>query len=228
MKRSENRILTSHGGSLPRPPELQALNQQKQAGNQIDEDLRWRLVAQSVPEVVQRQVDCGVDIVGDGEYGKTNFLNYIRERLGGFEPTGDTEYSGAMADRRDRRAFLQFYQDELSGRGGGGRPALVCTGPVTYTGMPQLEMDIANFRAALDGQTYEEAFIPALAPTYTGDNRYYPNEDEYLTAVADAMRIEYQAIIDAGYILQIDDPGPPAFWEAYIPAISVAQYRKLA
>src|SRR5581483_10783948 len=111
MKRSDGRIITSHGGSLPRPPELQALNLQKQRGEAIDEDERWRLVKQSVPEVVRRQVECGVDVVGDGEYGKTNFLNYIRERLGGFEPTGETEFSGAMADRRDRRAFLQFYQD---------------------------------------------------------------------------------------------------------------------
>jgi len=228
MKRSEQRILTSHGGSLPRPPELQALNQQKQSGQTIDEAQRWTLVKASVPEVVQKQVECGVDIVGDGEYGKTNFLNYIRERLGGFEATGDIEFSGAMADRRDRRAFLQFYQDELSGRGGGGRPQLVCTAPVTYTGTSQLQTDLENFKAALQGKTYEEGFIPALAPTYTGDNRYYPNEDEYLTAVADAMRVEYEAIINAGYILQIDDPGLPAFWEAYIPAINVEEYRKIA
>src|SRR5690348_9050769 len=173
MKRSEGRILTSHGGSLPRPPELQALNQQKQSGQTVDERARAALVKASVPEVVRKQVECGVDVVGDGEYGKTNFLNYIRERLGGFEPTGGVEYSGAMADRRDRRAFLQFYQDELSGRGGGGRPQLACTGPVTYTGAAQLQADLDNFRDALQGQKYEEAFLPALAPTYTGDNRYY-------------------------------------------------------
>jgi len=99
---------------------------------------------------------------------------------------------------------------------------------VTYTGAAQLQADLDNFRDALQGQKYEEAFLPALAPTYTGDNRYYANEDEYLTAVADAMRVEYEAIINAGYILQIDDPGLPAFWEAYIPAISVSEYRKVA
>ena len=103
MKRSEGRILTSHAGSLPRPPDLQSLNQQKQSGQTIDEAERTRLVRASVPDVVQRQIDCGVDIVGDGEYGKTNFLNYIRERLGGFEPTGDVEFSGAMADRLPAR-----------------------------------------------------------------------------------------------------------------------------
>jgi len=99
---------------------------------------------------------------------------------------------------------------------------------VTYTGAAQLQADLDNFRDALQGQKYEEAFLPALAPTYTGDNRYYANEDEYLTAVADAMRVEYEAIINAGYILQIDDPGLPAYWEAYIPAISVSEYRKVA
>src|SRR5918992_661139 len=102
MKRSEHRILTSHAGSLPRPPDLQEMNRAKNAGEPLDEAARTERIRGAVPEVVRKQVEAGVDIVNDGEYGKTNFLNYIRDRLAGFEPTGRIQYAGAMADRRDR------------------------------------------------------------------------------------------------------------------------------
>jgi 5-methyltetrahydropteroyltriglutamate--homocysteine methyltransferase len=227
MKRSDNRILTSHAGSLPRPAELQELNRLKNAGQPIDEQARAARIRSAVPEVVRQQVGAGVDIVNDGEYGKTNFLNYVRDRLSGYEPTGRPQYAGAMADRRDRRNFPQFYEDELS-RNALPREELACTGPVTYSGLHLLQADIDNFKAALQGVEVEEAFLPALAPTYGGENRYYRSEEEYLNALADAMRVEYKAIVDAGFVVQIDDPGLPAAWDQYVPAISVEEYRKVA
>jgi 5-methyltetrahydropteroyltriglutamate--homocysteine methyltransferase len=228
MKRSEQRILTSHAGSLPRPPDLLEMNQAKQAGRSYDEQARTARIRTAVPEVVRRQAEARVDIVNDGEYSKTNFLNYVRDRLGGFEPSGAQEFTGAMADRRDRMAFAEFYQDELSGRFGGSRVQLVCTGPISYTGKDLLQADIDTFSAALEGVNVEEAFLPALATMRVGVNQYYPTEEEFLKALADAMRVEYKAIVDAGFVLQLDDPGLPAQWDAYIPAISLDEYRKVA
>jgi 5-methyltetrahydropteroyltriglutamate--homocysteine methyltransferase len=229
MKRSESRILTSHAGSLPRPPELLEMNRAKQAGKAIDEAKRAALVRASVPEVVRKQVEAGVDVVNDGEYGKTNFLNYVRERLGGFEATDRIEEMGASReDRRDRAAFQEFYRDELESRGAGPRQLLACVAPVTYAGHDLLQADIENFKAALQGQRYEEAFMPALGPTYGGENQYYATQEEYEVAVAEAMGVEYRAIVDAGFILQVDDPALPSYWDAYIPALSLEEYRRVA
>ena len=228
MKRSEQRILTSHAGSLPRPPDLLEMNQAKQAGRPYDEQARTARIRTAVPEVVRKQVEARVDIVNDGEYSKTNFLNYVRDRLAGFEPSGAQEFTGAMADRRDRLAFAEFYQDELSGRFGGSRAQLVCTSPITYAGKDLLQADIDTFTAALKDVRVEEAFLPALATMRVGVNQYYANEEEFLAALADAMRVEYKAIVDAGFVLQLDDPGLPAQWDSYIPAISLDEYRKIA
>jgi 5-methyltetrahydropteroyltriglutamate--homocysteine methyltransferase len=134
---------------------------------------------------------------------------------------------GAMADRRDRSLFEEFYQDELASRFGA-RQQLACTGPVSYVGQALLQTDIDNFKAALAGARVVEAFMPALAPSYGGENRYYKTQDEFDEAVARAMNVEYRAIVGAGFVLQIDDPGLPSFWDRYIPAISIEEYRKQA
>jgi 5-methyltetrahydropteroyltriglutamate--homocysteine methyltransferase len=226
MKRSENRIITSHAGSLPRPDELLQMNRQKQMGESIDEAARAALIKASVPEVVRKQVEAGVDVINDGEYGKTNFLNYVQERMGGFERTGKMEHMGAMADnRRDRSLFPDFYEAELGTRYGA-RPQLACTGPVTYVGQALLQTDIDNFKAALQGAKYEEAYMPALGPTYAGENKYYKTQEEYEVAVAEAMAVEYRAIVDAGFSLQIDDPGLPAYWDGTLVEPSLEDYRK--
>jgi 5-methyltetrahydropteroyltriglutamate--homocysteine methyltransferase len=228
MQRSESRILTSHAGSLPRPPDLLAMNRELQAGHAVDEAARAALVRASVPEVVAKQVEAGVDVINDGEYGKTNFLNYVRDRLGGFEPTGRDEQMGAMRDdRRDRQAFREFYDDELS-RGVPPRPLLAATAPITYTGHALLQADIDNFKAALQGQTYVEAYMPALAPMYGGENQYYATQEEFDVAIAEAMGVEYRAIVDAGFVLQVDDPALPAFWDSHTPALTLQEYRKEA
>jgi 5-methyltetrahydropteroyltriglutamate--homocysteine methyltransferase len=228
MKRSDGRILTSHAGSLPRPPDLLETNRAMQAGRPIDEAARAARIRAAVPEVVRKQVEAGVDVVNDGEYGKTNFLNYVRERLGGFEPTGRQEQMGAMRDdRRDRVDFREFYDDEMAPRAQP-RQLLACTGPVTYAGMDLLQADIDNFKAALQGQTYEEAYMPALGPMYGGENQFYATQEEYDLAVAEAMAVEYRAIVDAGFVLQVDDPALPSYWDAYVPALSLEEYRKVA
>jgi 5-methyltetrahydropteroyltriglutamate--homocysteine methyltransferase len=228
MKRSENRIITSHAGSLPRPDDLLQMNRVKQSGQPIDEAARAARIQSAVPEVVAKQVEAGIDVINDGEYGKTNFLNYVQDRLGGFERTGNMEQMGAMSDnRRDRSLFPEFYQDELANRWGG-RPQLACTGPITYIGQALLQTDIDNFNAALKGARYDEAYLPALAPTYAGENRYYKTQEEYEEAVAEAMGVEYRAIVDAGFALQIDDPGLPAQWDGFLQEPSLEDYRKQA
>jgi 5-methyltetrahydropteroyltriglutamate--homocysteine methyltransferase len=228
MKRSIDRILTSHAGSLPRPDDLNQMNRDKMAGKPIDEAARTARIRESVPEVVRKQVECRVDVVNDGEYGKVNFLNYIRERLSGFEPTGESEHMGAMADnRRDRIGFEDFYTEELGGRAVP-RQQLACTGPITYARTDLLQADIENFKAALQDVQVEEGFLPALATMNPGPNRYYNSEEEYEIALADAMRVEYRAIVDAGFVVQIDDPALPSFWDRYIPEPPLEDYLKVA
>ena len=228
MKRSDNRILTSHAGSLPRPDDLNQMNRDKMSGKPIDEAVRTARIRESVPEVVRKQAECRVDVVNDGEYGKVNFLNYIRERLSGFEPTGDSEHMGAMAaNRRDRIGFEDFYAAELGGRALP-RKQLVCTAPISYARTDLLQTDLDNFKAAMQGVEVEEAFIPALTTMSVGPNRYYKTDEEYETALADAMRVEYKAIVDAGFVVQIDDPGLPAQWDAYVEAPPLAEYRMVA
>jgi 5-methyltetrahydropteroyltriglutamate--homocysteine methyltransferase len=228
MKRSDERILTSHAGSLPRPPDLLAMNRDIQAGKPVDAAARAARIREAVPEVVARQIEAGVDIVNDGEYGKTNFLNYVRERLGGFEATDRQEQMGAMRDdRRDRAAFREFYDDELT-RGVPPRPLLAATSPIIYTGHALLQADIDNFKAALQGQAYVEAYMPALGPMYGGENRYYATQEEFDIAVAEAMAVEYRAIVDAGFVLQVDDPALPSYWDTHTPALTLSEYRKEA
>jgi 5-methyltetrahydropteroyltriglutamate--homocysteine methyltransferase len=228
MKRSDNRILSSHAGSLPRPDDLFQVNRQKMSGQPVDEAARADRIKAALPDVVAKQVEAGVDIINDGEYGKTNFLTYVQDRIGGMTPTGKSEHVGAMADnRRDRSLFPEFYQDEIGSRTVA-RRQVACTGPITYIGGALLQTDIDNFKAALRGARYEEAFMPALAPSYGGENQYYKTEEEFEVAIAEAMNVEYRAIIDAGFMLQIDDPGLPAFWDAFTPALSLEEYRKLA
>jgi 5-methyltetrahydropteroyltriglutamate--homocysteine methyltransferase len=134
----------------------------------------------------------------------------------------------ARDDRRDRAAFRDFYRDEMESRGAGPRPLFACVAPITYAGHALLDADIVTFKAALQGQKYEEAFMPALGPQYGGVNQYYATQEEYDVAVAEAMGVEYRAIVDAGFIVQVDDPAMPSYWDAHIPALSLEEYRKEA
>ncbi len=229
MKRSTNRILTTHCGSLARPKELLDLMKAKLNGETYDENAYARRVQNAIAEVVRKQADCGVDVVTDGEQAKPGFYAYVRERLAGFEPKG-TQRGSWKQWAAEVDAFPEYYEQYFSRRMMGAsiapRTPMVCTGPVSYRGQLVIQKDIENLKAALASVKVEEAFMPAVAPSGVGTNEYYRTDEEYLQAVADALRTEYQAIVDAGFILQIDDPWLTEV-HSHDPSLSSAERRKI-
>ena len=251
MLRSDTHIRTSHAGSLPRPDELIAENQARLAGK-LDEQRFQATLRQAALDVVRRQKEIGVDIPNDGEYGKAMahrvnygaWWNYIFQRLSGLELSPDaTEidlparrhgageiFLTSMADRRDRVRFNQAYADPEAGVSMGPivmrRP--VCTGPVKYVGQAALKADIDNFKAALKDAGVQEGFMTAVAPGSAGRlrNRYYKTDEEFIFACADALKEEYKAIVDAGFVLQLDDPSIAENWDQINPEPTVEDYRK--
>ncbi|HJS77604.1 MAG TPA: cobalamin-independent methionine synthase II family protein [Burkholderiales bacterium] len=200
-----SRILTTHVGSLPRPHALLDAMKAKLEGNAPpDYDRRVR---EAVAECVRKQVEAGIDVVSDGEQSKPGFFSYVRDRLAGFEPKPDHKVELFPAEVR---AFPEYYEQYFKEAMLGGAIArfapLVCTGPVSYRSREPLQRDIDNLKAAMTAASARSAFIPAIAPTGIGSNAYYKSDEEYLHAVGAAMRTEYQAIVDAGLLLQIDDP----------------------
>ena len=231
MKRSTGRILTTHAGSLPRPKDLQDLIRARLNGETYEQDALSRQVETAVNDSVRWQAEAGIDIISDGEQGKEGFLLYGNRRLDGFELVELQPGQTPRAPRRDQLAFAEFYEEYFKTEGdGGNRRQPVCSGPITYIGQDAVQRDIETFKGALQAVDTEEAFIPAIAPgTFgRGQNRYYSSEAEFLFAIAEAMKEEYRAIIDAGFILQIDDPGLPDTWDTLEPEPSVAEYQKYA
>jgi 5-methyltetrahydropteroyltriglutamate--homocysteine methyltransferase len=207
MQHSTDRILTTHVGSLPRPVDLLDLMKARAAGQSFDRDTYDRRVASAVKDAVRRQVESGLDIVSDGEQSKTGFFSYARERLEGFEPRPQQRSDKFAAELA---AFPEYYAHYFKHAmmGGAVVPSvpLVCTGPVRYRGEGALRRDILNLKAALNGVAHHAAFMPAVAPSGVGANAYYRSEEEFFHAVAAALASEYRAIVDAGFLLQIDDP----------------------
>lgn len=207
MKRSTERILTTHCGSLPRPKDLLDLIKARANGEQVDAGAYDARVRGAVADIVRQQVEAGVDVVTDGEQSKTGFSAYVNERLAGFEPRPGMPRTSFT---KEMDAFPEYYEQYFSQRMQGGRVApaapVVCVGPVSYRGQEAVQRDIANLKAAVGGVQAAEVFMPAVAPSGVGGNEYYRSEEEYLGAVADALRTEYQAIVDAGFLVQIDDP----------------------
>jgi 5-methyltetrahydropteroyltriglutamate--homocysteine methyltransferase len=200
-----SRILTTHVGSLPRPHALLDAMKAKLAGNSPP-DYESR-VRQAVAECVRKQADVGIDIVSDGEQSKPGFFAYVQERLGGFQPRPDRKVEIFPAEVR---AFPEYYEQYFKEAMLGGAVArfapLVCTGPVSYRTLEPLQRDIDNLKKAMVAAKVKEAFMPAIAPSGVGSNEYYKSDEEYLQAVGAAMATEYRAIIEAGLLLQIDDP----------------------
>ena len=240
MKRSQSRVLTTHVGSLVRPKEIVEILQRKADGQSFTDSERG-LLGRHVAEVVRMQAECGIDVPSDGEYAKTGFSQYITDRLTGFELRMDLPGRGGGTTRsRDRRRFADAY-DEIEGSSQNaptstGQPQLqmrhtVCTGPIAYRGQAAVQTDIANFKAALAGHRFEEAFIPAVAPgtiELQRANHFYKTEEEFLYAIADAMKTEYKMIVDAGFILQIDDPRMVTEYDSMDPAPTPEEYRRFA
>ena len=183
MRRSTDRIITSHAGSLPRPPELLEQNRAKQRGETVDTARRAQLVREGVRDVVRQQLEVGLDSINDGEFSKTVFLDYT-DRMSGFQPAAYN--SSPLYRRRNMIEFADFFNELYPGRGGVGMQP-TCVGPVSYVGQAAIQADIDNFKAALAGQQYEEAFMPAIAPgTFgRGVNQYYKTEEEFLFAIGD-------------------------------------------
>jgi 5-methyltetrahydropteroyltriglutamate--homocysteine methyltransferase len=208
MKHSTDRILTTFAGSLIRPPDLRDMVLAREAGQRVDEAQLEARIADAVKTAVRKQVEAGLDVISDGEMSKPSFWTYLKERLTGF----DREVPQRGARQIDVHDF-----PELAARLGYTSAASqavqpLCTGPISYRGLPQLERDLRNFRDALVGVEYTEAFLPAATPgmvAYTQVNEYYSTVEAYLDAIADALHVEYQAIVDAGFLLQLDAPDIP-------------------
>ena len=251
MRHSTDHILTSHAGSLPRPDDLVELNRARQAGESVDEAEFQARLRGAIGELVAAQVAAGIDVVGDGEFGKAMgnkidygaWRSYAFARLSGIEtevvPTSQLPVQrsspghvvlSSNADRRDRRRFADAYADPTSGTWttpSGNFLQGVCTGPIAYVGQEAIARDIENFTAALAASGVEEGFMTALGPGSCSRiaNRYYESEEELLFACAEAMREEYRAIVEAGIVLQIDDPAIAENFDLVNPEPSVEDYR---
>jgi 5-methyltetrahydropteroyltriglutamate--homocysteine methyltransferase len=230
MKRSTDRILTTHVGSLIRPQALQDILRAKQAGQPYDQAAYEKCLKQSIDDVVSRQADIGVDVVSDGEFGKAISWNqYVVERLSGFELRAIPAGFRPGTPGADRTRFKEFYA-ELDVREPMANAKMVaCVGPVKYIGQDILRRDIDNFKAALKGAKVEEAFMPVVAPSSVLPDRkdeYYKGEEEWLDAVTAAMRTEYQTIVDAGFILQIDDARAATAYDRMVPPGTFEEYRR--
>jgi len=235
MMRSTDRVLTTHSGSLPRPRDLLAPLHAKDAGDPYDRAALAQRVRASVRDVVRRQADLGIDVVDDGEHSKSSFAMYARARFGGLERTTKPQAHVGSATR-DSLAFPEVYEEMRVMFGArtaaSGRPrgmtALICTGPIKYIGQIEVKADIDNLKNALAGTDVKEAFITAISPTNLEmyfHNEYYKSEEEHLAALADAMNEEYRAIVDAGFLLQVDDPRLITHYNRD-PTLSIADCRK--
>ena len=228
MKRSANRILTTHVGSLPRPQALLRMVLAKDRGEPYDENALHEAMQLGVRAIVRRQAEAGLDVIDDGEFGKPGFMHYVNQRLSGFEPVREAVPS-PFATSRDYREFPEYYAAQPASPAKKA-PHMVCTGPVSYTGHALLAADIANLKAALAVVQVEEAFMPAVSPSNIEEwqrNHHYRSDEEFVFAVAEAMREEYKAIVDAGLLLQIDDPRLVTRYNV-TPDASVADCRKWA
>jgi 5-methyltetrahydropteroyltriglutamate--homocysteine methyltransferase len=209
VNRSEDRILTTHVGSLARPHALLDVMRAREHGEPYDQAELEALVRAAVDDVVDRQVGSGNDVVADGEQSKLGFFQYVTERLGGIE-TRPGRLRLAPSWQLEVDMFPEYYAEYLKkySSDSGPSPAnvMVCTGPISYRGGDALARDIANLHDAMAAAGAAEAFMPSTAPSPFGLNEHYPSEQEYVLAIAEALREEYLAIIDAGLILQVDDP----------------------
>lgn len=230
MKYSTDRILTTHAGALPLPADLKELHNARTAGTPVDEAAFNQRVTGAVADIVKKQIACGMDIINDGEQGKSNFSRYARDRLSGFierEVKASDHASTIFA--RDLTEFSDYFTARTYHRGDNVK-RVFCNAPLKYVGHDSLKAEIADFKSALQGQKYEEAFLPAVAPgtiEHWMKNDHYANDEAYLAAIADAMHEEYKAIADAGFLLQIDDPDLPDGWQ-FMSKMSVPEYRKYA
>jgi 5-methyltetrahydropteroyltriglutamate--homocysteine methyltransferase len=231
MKRSDQRILTTHVGSLIRPGALQDFLRLKQAGKPYDESAYQQCLSSSVAEVVRQQAQAGIDVVSDGEFGKSiSWAQYALTRLSGFERRPiRNDAANPFKRGADRTRFAEFYAELDSKEAVATTMEAICTGPISYSGHGELRRDIDNFKAALKTVPVEEAFLPVAAPASVipdRKNEYYKSEEELQAAIAAAMRTEYRTIIDAGFLLQLDDARSAVTYDRMVPPASFADYKR--
>lgn len=241
MRRSTDRILTTHAGSLIRPPEVMEVLKNEQINQPYDQQSFERHLTKGVAEVVRAQAEAGVDIPSDGEFGKVGWNNYVLERFFGLEPE-DTGLSALPVMRgKDRQDFADFYaawgpiersawlppELQEAGKAAGTALRWVCSGPIAYKGKAAIERDIANFKAALAAAGVSEGFLPVVAPgsvEASHPNKYYATDEAYLYALADALKEEYHAVIDAGLLLQVDDAFLPFVYDRMVLTSTMEEY----
>jgi 5-methyltetrahydropteroyltriglutamate--homocysteine methyltransferase len=226
MKRSTDRILTTHAGSLPMRADLSAMLRAQEAGQPYDAQALQKRLASAVAEAVQMQAEHGIDIITDGEQSKTSFTTYLSRRLAGIE-TRPGAVARAVSDRQ-RQDFPAYFQAQRAAAPGFGRRQFYCVGPLQYTGQEAVQTDIDNLKAAMAGVQAEEAFLPAVAVGTVEHwiaNEYYPSDEAFLFALADVLHEEYKAIVDAGFILQLDNPNLPDGFGLYTD-LDVPAYRQ--
>ena len=239
MPRSSHRIRTTHVGSLIRPPELIPLLEARQEGRGVDEAVFAATLRQSVATVVRQQADAGIDIVSDGEFGKTvSWSRYVLERLGGIEHRPNAAPLISAIRGKDHRDFAEFYAEYEGAHGAAGLGKSISftggwaiTGPIAYTGHAAIGRDIANLKAALAGVSVAGGFLPVVAPASVLPQRkdeYYRTEEEALFAIAGALHEEYRAIVDAGLTVQIDDAFLATTYDLMVPPGSLEDYRRWA
>jgi len=230
MKRSTDRILTTHVGSLIRPDALQEFLRAKQGGKPYDEKSYQKCLTDSVANVVRDQTRAGIDVVSDGEFGKSiSWAQYALERLSGFERRPiKQEAANPFKRGADRARFSEFYAELDAKESVSTTTEAICVGPIKYTGQAELQRDIDNLKAALKTVKAEEAFLPVAAPASVipdRKNEYYKNDDDLQAAIAEAMRTEYRMIIDSGFLLQLDDARSAVTYDRMVPPASFAEYR---
>jgi 5-methyltetrahydropteroyltriglutamate--homocysteine methyltransferase len=223
MKRSTERILTTHTGSLPRPAKLIPLIFARERGDQVDEDEFASAVRQAVHDIVRAQLAAGIDIVNDGEQGKPSYATYVQNRLAGFD--GPPTAPAAIADPDFPEYFARMAKqrppDEIIYR----RP---CTGPISYQNLAELQQELEDFRLALEGVSPEDTFLSAASPGIASlfiPNQYYPSHEDYLFALADALKTEYDAIVAAGFVLQVDCPDLALSRPNYFRELTLEEFR---
>jgi 5-methyltetrahydropteroyltriglutamate--homocysteine methyltransferase len=205
MKYSTERILTTHTGSLPRPAELQELLYAQERGEPFDQAIFEEKVRSAVQTTVRQQVAAGMDVINDGEMSKISYATYVKHRLTGFSPV-DTPRRRVWADLEEFPAYAQRLWQPT---GSSVTTATACTSPVSYVGAEAVQYDIAHLKAALQGTESAEVFLTAASPgiiSFFLENRYYPSHEAYVLALAEAMKQEYDAISQAGFLLQVDCP----------------------
>jgi 5-methyltetrahydropteroyltriglutamate--homocysteine methyltransferase len=230
MKRSTDRILTSHVGSLIRPDSVVSYLRAKQAGTPVDEVAHEKSLAEEVKLVVKQQKDAGIDIPSDGEFGKgISWSQYVLERMSGFERRPFKPGANAWRAGADRTRFAAFYDEMDAKEGMATTMESVCVGPLTYTGQAAVQRDIDHLKAALKANGVEEGFLPVASPTSVipdRTNEYYKSDDDILVAISEAMNTEYKMITDAGIVVQLDDARFAVTYDRMVPPASFEDYKK--